>query len=112
MSEQIQLREPLFKLIVRFSNGESVHYVAADPIDARALSADIRYAVISSYSCQNPSECTDTALVNLRDVTFIKTERVTLDQLAAERRMAGMRASSQSDADERLPKTIATIRFC
>ncbi|HXG91074.1 MAG TPA: hypothetical protein VNN73_01740 [Blastocatellia bacterium] len=111
MSESLQLRDPLFKLVVRFSNGEMIQHILQDPIEARAMTPDTRYAVISSFSCQNPSECTDITVINLRDVTYFKTERVTLDQLANERRMAGMHASAASGHDDKLPKTISQLKF-
>jgi hypothetical protein len=111
MSESIQLRDPLFKLVVRFGNGEMVQHVVADPIDSRVITSETRYAIIASFSCQNPSECTDITVINMRDVTFLKTERVTLDQLAAERRMAGMRNSGSSSAEERMPKNLAQLKF-
>jgi hypothetical protein len=44
-------------------------------------------------------------------VTYFKTERVTLDQLANERRMAGMHASAASGHDDKLPKTISQLKF-
>jgi hypothetical protein len=111
MSEAMQLRDPLYKLVVRFSNGEMVQHVVLDPIEARTITPETRYAVISSFSCQNPSECTDVTVVNLRDVTFFKTEQVTLEQLATERRMAGMRNAPAANPDDRLPKTLAQLRF-
>ncbi|MCI0490411.1 MAG: hypothetical protein L0229_27775 [Blastocatellia bacterium] len=111
MSESIQLKEPLFKLIVRFNNGEMVHHVTTAPLDARLIATDTRYAVISLYSCENPSDCIEISVINLRDVTFIKTERVTLDQLTAERRMAGLHSSGTTSADDRLPKSLAQVKF-
>jgi hypothetical protein len=111
MSESMQLREPLFKLIIRFGNGEMIQHIVTEPIEFRHLASDTRYAVVSCFSLQNPSECTDTTVVNLRDVSFIKTERVTLDQIATERRMAGMHLSSSSKEDDRAPKTLAQLRF-
>lgn len=111
MSESIQLQDPLFKLVVRFSNGEMVQYVVNDPIDTRMITTETRYAVVSSISCQNPNECTDITVINMRDVTFIKTERVTLEQLAADRRMAGIRSGGASSIDDRLPKNLAQIKF-
>ena len=111
MSEAIQLRDPLFKLIVRFTNGEIISYIASEPIDPRMLSSDTRYAVINSISCQNPSDCVDVAVVNLRDITFIKTERVTLEQLAAERRLAGIHSVGAASAEDKLPKTLAQVKF-
>jgi hypothetical protein len=111
MSESLQLRDPLYKLIVRFSNGETIQHVVSDSIEARMISPETRYAVIISFSCQNPSECTDVTVVNLRDVSFIRTERVTLDQLSTERRMAGIHSASVASADDRLPKTLAQVKF-
>ena len=110
MSESMQLREPLYRLIIRFGNGEVIHYVVADPIEGRHIASDTRYAIITSFSLQNPSECTDVTVLNLRDVTYLKTERVTLDQLVGERRMAGLHATSSKD-DDRAPKTLSQLRF-
>lgn len=107
MGESIQIREPLYKLLVRFGNGETIHYIVTDPLDARLITAETRYVVVSSFSREKPSECTDVTVINVRDLTFIRTERVTLDQLTGERRMAGLRASS----DDRLPKTLSQLKF-
>jgi hypothetical protein len=52
---------------------------------------------------------TDLTVVNMRDVTFIKTERVTLDDLSKERR-PGIR-SGGPEGDDRLPKTLAQLKF-
>ena len=111
MSESLQLREPLFKLVVRFGNGEKLQHVVSHPIEAHLITPDTRYLVISSFSLQNPSECTDVTVVNMRDVTFIKTEQVTLDQLTTERRTAGLHSSSTSTQDDRMPKTLAQLKF-
>jgi hypothetical protein len=110
MSESLQLRDPLFRLYVRFTNGETMQHVMTEPLDSRMLSPETKYAVISSFSCQKPSECIDVTLVNLRDVTFIRTERVTLEQLAGEHRI-GIRSSGTPGADERLPKNLAQLKF-
>lgn len=111
MSESLQLREPLFKLVVRFGNGEKAQHIVTNLIEAHLITPDTRYLVISSYSLQNPSECTDITVVNMRDVTFIKTEQVTLDQLTTERRTAGLHASNTSSQDDRMPKTLAQLKF-
>lgn len=111
MSESIQLRDPLFKLMIRFGNGEMIQHVLNEPLNTQLIAPETRYMIISSLSCQNPSECTDVTIVNLRDVSFIKAERVTLDQLTTERRMAGMHSSSTQGHDDRLPKTLAHLKF-
>ena len=110
MSESLQLRDPLFRLIIRFTNGETMQQVMTEPLDSRMVSPETRYALISSFSCQNPSLCTDITLVNLRDVTLIRTERVTLEQLAGEHRI-GIRSAGVSGADDRLPKNLAQLKF-
>jgi len=107
MSEGLQIREPLYKLLVRFGNGETNNYILTDPLDARLITPETRYVVVTSFLRESPSECTDVTVINVRDLTFIRTERVTLDQLTGERRMAGLRASS----DDRLPKTLAQLKF-
>lgn len=108
MSEAIELKEPIFKLSVRFSNGELLSFIVDSPIDSRLITPDTRYAMISTVNCQNPNECADLTVVNLRDVTFIRTERVTLDQLAAEHRMAGIRITGR--ADDKL-KSLSYLKF-
>ena len=110
MNEAFQLPKELFKLFIRFSNGEMIYHITTQPLDSRLIKADTRYAVIACYSTRNPIECTEVTMVNLKDVTFIKTERVTVDQLTADRRMAGMR-SSDASADDKQPKTLAQLSF-
>lgn len=110
MSEGLQLRDPLFRLYIRFTNGETMQQVMTEALDSRMIAPGTKYAVISSYSCQNPSSCTDVTLVNLRDVTFIKTERVTLEQLAGEHRI-GIRSAGAPGANDRLPKNLAQLKF-
>jgi hypothetical protein len=110
MSEGLQLRDPLFRLNIRFTNGEQMQHVMTEPLDSRMIAPETKYAVISSFSCQNPNVCTDVTLINLRDVTFIKTERVTLEQLAGEHRI-GIRSAGTPGSDDRLPKNLAQIKF-
>jgi|SRR5215472_9787803 hypothetical protein len=111
MSEGLQIQEPIYKLAVRFGNGEVLRYVVGDPIDERSITPETRYAVITSVSCQNPSQCTDITVVNMRDVTYIRTERVTLEQLAGEHRMVGIRTVGSQGPGEKPPETLATIKF-
>jgi hypothetical protein len=106
----MEIQEPLFKLILRFSNGETISYIVREPIDATKLASESKYALITSYSTQDSNQCTDVTLINLRDLTFLRTERVTLDQLASERRMAGIR-STGSPHDDKAPRAISEIKF-
>jgi hypothetical protein len=101
----------LFKLIIRFSNGEQFNYVTEDPYPASGITSETRYAIISSYVYQNPEACTDVTLINLSDVAFIKTEKISLEDLASEKRTAGLRSTSSANADDKLPKAISTLKF-
>ena len=109
MSESLQLPDPLFRLTIRFGNGETVTHMMTDALDSRAITPDLKYAIVSSYSCQNPNVGAEVAMINLRDVSYIKTERVTLEQLAAEHRI-GIRSAGVA-GDDRLPKFLAQIKF-
>jgi hypothetical protein len=111
MSESLQLRDPLYKLNVRFSNGEQIQFISSEAIDPRGITPETRYAVISSFSVENPSDCTDIAVLSLRDISCIRTEKVTREQLTAERRMAGIRTVGAHDHDEKPVKSLAQLKF-
>jgi hypothetical protein len=111
MSESVKLPDTIFKLIIRFTNGEKFHYITDEQIAAHKLGSETRYALISSFSLQNPSECLDVTLINLRDVAFIKTEQITLDELTAGKRMAGLHSFTPGAGEEKLPKTLSQVKF-
>ncbi|HMG34636.1 MAG TPA: hypothetical protein VKM94_11915 [Blastocatellia bacterium] len=111
MSESLQLRDPLFRLVLRFSNGETVQYVVGQPIDTRSIAPATQFAIVTSVSVDKPSELVDVSVFNLRDISYIKTKRVTLEQLGAERRMAGIRSTAGPNADDSIIKTLSTLSF-
>ncbi|MEW6208907.1 MAG: hypothetical protein AB1631_11115 [Acidobacteriota bacterium] len=111
MSENLNIREPLFKLIVRFGNGETINHFVNDQINPDLIRPETRFAIISSVSVQNPSQCTDITVINMRDVTYIKTESVTVEQLTTEKRKAGIFATGGLSDEEKLPKTLAHVKF-
>jgi hypothetical protein len=111
MSESIKLPDTIFRLIIRFTNGEKFHYITDEQFLAHKITPETRYAVISSFSLQNPAECTDVTLVNLENVAFFKTEKITLDELAAGKRTAGLHAQSASLVEDKLPKTLSQVKF-
>ena len=49
-------------------------------------------------------------VINLRDVTFIRSERVTTEQLASEHRMAGMRATARTVSGDKI-KSLSYLKF-
>lgn len=109
MAESMQLPATLYKLIIRFSNGEKVHYVTTEPVATHTLSGDTRYALVTSCPPQNPAECAEANLINLRDVAFIKSERIALEDLVAERRTVGLNA--RFSGEENQPKLISQVKF-
>ena len=112
MSESIQLRDPLFRLVIRFSNGEKVQYIVTEPVDSHKLGVDARsYAVVTAVQVDKPNEVADVLVASLRDVSYIKTERVTLEQLAADRRMAGMRSAGALTGEDKPVKILAKVIF-
>jgi hypothetical protein len=111
MSESMKFPDTIFKLVIRFSNGEKFHYITDEQFLAHKITAETRYAVISSFSLQNPAQCTDVTLVNLKDVAFIKTEKITLEELSAGRRTAGVHSTSASLSEDKLPKTLSQVKF-
>ena len=109
MAESIQLPETLYKLVVRFSNGEKINYVTTEPIATTSLTSDLRYALVTSCSIQDPAECTEVNLINLSDVAFIKSEKITLEELASERRTAGLNSNFSGEGHQ--PKSISQVKF-
>ena len=111
MSESLKLPETIFKLIIRFNNGEKIYFITDEQFAAHKLGADTRYLLVSSFSLQNPNECTAVTLINVNDVAFIKTEKITLDELASEKRTAGVQSFTSALNEETLPKTLSQVKF-
>ena len=109
MAESMQVPEILYKLIIRFNNGEKIGYLTTELLSTAALSPDTRYAIVTSCSIQNPAECTEVTVLNLSDIAYIKSEKITLEELAAERRTAGLR--SPTSGDEHQPKAVSHVKF-
>ena len=109
MAESLPLPDTLYKLIIRFSNGEKINYLTVEPFAAHTITSDTRYAVVTSCAIQNPAECTALTVLNLAAVAYIKSEKITLDELATEHRTAGLRSPVSSD--EHQPKTLSHVKF-
>jgi hypothetical protein len=97
------------RLTIRFTNGETLLYTVQDALHAEDISAQVRFVVISSYLCEKPTECTELVLLNLNDVSYIKTEHVTeqeLEREATTRREAELRNNTIST-----PQRLSRIGF-
>lgn len=72
------------RLTIRFNNGETLIYTVREALHAEDISAQTRFAVISSYKCETPDKCAETLLLNLNSISFIKTEHITDEELQRE----------------------------
>lgn len=74
----------LHRLTIRFSSGETFVYIVREPLHAEDIPASARFAVIHSYQCATEEQCTEIVLLNLNDVSYIRTEHITGEQLQSE----------------------------
>jgi hypothetical protein len=94
------------KLTIRFTNGETFIYTVAEPLHAEDLSPNVRFAVITSYLCETPDKCDELVLLNLNDVSYIRTEHITSEALEKEEltRRETERQQSTIGASQRLSR--------
>jgi hypothetical protein len=72
------------RLTIRFTNGETFIYTVGEPLHAEDIAPSARFAVISSYLCEKPKECHEIVLLNLNDISYIRTEHITEAELEKE----------------------------
>jgi hypothetical protein len=72
------------RLTIRFTNGETLLYTVRDALHAEDISTAVRFVVISSFQCESPEKCSEIVLLNLNDISYIKTEHVTEEELSRE----------------------------
>jgi hypothetical protein len=72
------------RLTIRFTNGETFVYTVRDALHAEDIAAQHRFAVIHSYKYETPKECEEIVLLNLNNISYIKTEHVTEAELERE----------------------------
>ena len=75
------------RLTIRFTSGETFVYIVREPLHAEDIPASARFAVIHSYQCETDEQCTEIVLLNLNDVSYIRTEHITDEQLQREEEM-------------------------
>ncbi|MBC7910865.1 MAG: hypothetical protein H7Y30_10225 [Pyrinomonadaceae bacterium] len=87
------------RLTIRFTSGETLLYTVREALHAEDIPVNVRFVVINSYLCDKPEECTEIVLLNLNDVSYIKTEHVTEEELQREattKREAELRSNTIS----------------
>jgi hypothetical protein len=72
------------RLTIRFTNGETFVYTVREALHAEDIAAQHRFAVIHSYKYESPEECDEIVLLNLNNISYIKTEHVTEAELERE----------------------------
>lgn len=97
------------RLTIRFTNGETFIYTVAEPLHAEDLSATVRFAVITSYACETPDKCDEMVLLNLNDVSYIRTEHITNEELEKEELTKREAARQQSTIGT--PQRLSRIGF-
>ncbi len=97
------------RLTIRFTNGETLLYTVREALHAEDIPANVRFVVISSYLCEEPEVCAEIVLLNLNDISYIKTEHVTeaeLQREATTKREAELRSNTIST-----PQRLTRIGF-
>jgi hypothetical protein len=72
------------RLTIRFTNGETFVYTVREALHAEDIASKHRFVVINSYKYETPEECDEIVLLNLNNISYIKTEHVTEAELQRE----------------------------
>jgi hypothetical protein len=94
-----------YRLIIRFTNGETQRFIMREPIDTAGISDRTRYALVRTLGPS--SDIPDILLAALSDVSFIKTERIEGKELR--HRVAGIASAVSTDED--VPDEVSTVEF-
>ena len=97
------------RLTIRFTNGETFIYTVAEPLHAEDIAVTARFAVISSYQCEKPEDCHEIVLLNLNDISYIRTEHITQAELEKEELTKKEAARQQSTIGT--PQRLSRIGF-
>ena len=72
------------RLTIRFTNGETFVYTVREALHAEDIAAQHRFVVIYSYKHDSPDQCDEIVLLNLNNISYIKTKHVTEAELQRE----------------------------
>ncbi len=94
------------RMTIRFTNGETFIYTVSEPLHAEDIPTSVRFAVISSYACETPEKCDEIVLLNLNDISYIRTEHITNEELEKEEltKREAARQSSTIGTPQRLSR--------
>ena len=94
-----------YRLVVRFTNGETQKFVVREPIDSGQISDRTRYAIVRTRR-PDGEEMDEVFVASLADVSFIRTQRI--EEKDLRHRVAGITAGFDETGG---PEAIATIHF-
>ena len=97
------------RLTIRFTNGETFIYTVAEPLHAEDIASSSRFAVITSYLCEKPEDCHEIVLLNLNDISYIRTEHITEAEIEKEELTKKESESQQSTIGA--PQRLSRIGF-
>ena len=97
------------RLTIRFTNGETFIYTVSEALHAEDIAANARFAVISSYQCEKPEDCHEIVLLNLNDISYIRTEHITDQEL--EKEELTKREASREQSTIGTPQRLSRIGF-
>jgi hypothetical protein len=96
-----------YRLIIRFTNGETEKFVVRQPIQGGQISDRTRFVVVHARR-PDSEEMEQVFVANLSDVSYVRTQRV--EQKDMRHRVAGITGSIGFD-DASGPEAIATFEF-
>jgi hypothetical protein len=97
------------RLTIRFTNGETFVYTVREALHAEDISTEHRFAVIYSYKYESPERCDEIVLLNLNNISYIKTEHVTERELQREETVH--REAEHNHEGEITPHRLSRIGF-
>lgn len=96
------------RLTIRFTGGETLIYTVSEPLHAEDIAASVRFVVISLSHCEGKEKCDELILLNLNDISYIKTQHITRAELEREE---ATRRELRSDESDGMSHRLARIGF-
>lgn len=94
-----------YRLIVRFTNGETEKFILRESIDTREISEKARFMVVRARQA-NSDESTQLFLASLKDISYIKVQTIETKDLR--HRVAGIAGTFDDTSG---PEALATVEF-
>jgi hypothetical protein len=98
--------ETYYRLIIRFTNGETQKFVLHESVDTRHLSEKARFVLVRSRHAGTDAS-DQVFLASLDDVSYIKVDRIEAKDLR--HRVAGIAAGVLDEPGA--PETVSTVEF-